>query len=168
MSVTKALEVLNIKATSMHNLDSKDISHHVSETIKCIMSYWQMFVERLTKWYKTLSTKDLSATDWWETRTKGRYRNFWRHLRWLNRKPNKQSGKHLKWVTKWSGSSWNLYFNVSCLPSENNTPLIHLGQRGIMSGSGGLPISDKQIQFQTRKRKRIKYYKIWTWRNCFV
>ena len=38
MSVTKALEVLNIKATSMHNLDSKDISHHVSETIKCIMS----------------------------------------------------------------------------------------------------------------------------------
>ena len=36
MSVSKALEVLNIKATSMHNLDSKDISHHVSETINYI------------------------------------------------------------------------------------------------------------------------------------
>ena len=53
MSVTKALEVLNIKATSMHNLDSKDISHHVSDTLKFNMSNWQIFVERLTKWYKT-------------------------------------------------------------------------------------------------------------------
>ena len=53
MSVTKALEVLNIKATSMHNLDSKDISYHVSDTLKFNMSNRQIFVERLTKWYKT-------------------------------------------------------------------------------------------------------------------
>ena len=41
-----------------------------------------------------------------------------------------------------------------------NAPFLHLGQRGIVSGSGGLPISDKQIQFQTRKRERIKDYNI--------